>query len=635
MKINYIKLNNIGPYYGEHKFDLYTNSTKNIILIGGKNGAGKTTFLKSIKYGLFGCFSMGLKNESYTYLKEISTILNNTASSNFYIEIEFELIENYEVSTYVINRSWAKINDTLIEKVVIFKDNSKLDEIQTREFGDKLRAITSPQLINSFIFDGEKISHCIEAGETADYLREVFDSIFNIDLISQTKKDLLNYISKKSIEKKSQSQIETVATLNKIDTMKNQLKVFENTLISNENSLKNMIALKKSYNDKFYALGGLTKQQQIDITKRIGELSKFKEDLSKNVKSFIESDLPLYLNMDLLVNAQLQLAAEKQMKYVNVLSEIEKLLGKSLVELKSELSSIFGECKIIHDCDNGVLNKVELKISKIKKSVLESQENLKKRTMNFDEYKLMLKQIDNNDKTEELNNILSEIKKVDNSIVELKNLTLSSRIELEKLENELKTEYEIYEKMNSDLKKCTLHDNSFNVARISYEICEKFSIVLTRIKLKEVSNIALSIFNDTIRKNDFISKININDNFELELYNNSMKKINAKILSAGEMQILISSLIWAMFKVSGRREMFIFDTPLARLDIQNRENFISKIISTISSQVVILSTDSEFIGDNLRIIDDKTYKKYLLEYDEKTGTSCVNESYFGGEYNEY
>ena len=63
-----------------------------------------------------------------------------------------------------------------------------------------------------------------------------------------------------------------------------------------------------------------------------------------------------------------------------------------------------------------------------------------------------------------------------------------------------------------------------------------------------------------------------------EGYDPESIKVDPKTLSAGEMQILISSLIWAMFRIAGRREMFIFDTPLARLDKDNRQNFIEKII---------------------------------------------------------
>ena len=85
-----------------------------------------------------------------------------------------------------------------------------------------------------------------------------------------------------------------------------------------------------------------------------------------------------------------------------------------------------------------------------------------------------------------------------------------------------------------------------------------------------------------------------------------------------------------MFRISGRREMFIFDTPLARLDSENRQNFISKIISTISSQVVILSTDSEFVGDNYNLIANRIYKQYLLEYDESSNKTTISERYFRG-----
>lgn len=52
MKINKIVLYNFNSYEGLNEFDFTSeNSSKNIILIGGKNGAGKTSLFMAIKLG--------------------------------------------------------------------------------------------------------------------------------------------------------------------------------------------------------------------------------------------------------------------------------------------------------------------------------------------------------------------------------------------------------------------------------------------------------------------------------------------------------------------------------------------------------------------------------------------------------
>ena len=54
MKISKIILNNFRQYYGDVSVDLETENEKNIVIIGGKNGYGKTNFLLSIVWCLFG-----------------------------------------------------------------------------------------------------------------------------------------------------------------------------------------------------------------------------------------------------------------------------------------------------------------------------------------------------------------------------------------------------------------------------------------------------------------------------------------------------------------------------------------------------------------------------------------------------
>ncbi len=630
MKINYLKLNNIGPYYGPSFFNLDTNSLNNIVLVGGKNGAGKTTFLRSIKYGLFGCFALGLKTETDRYINEIKSFINNKAKNDFYVEIGFDYIENFEPKKYVLKREWKFISNSLEEKLRITCDDVLLDELETKELSDKLRAMTSPQLINSYIFDGEKISNIIENDDISSYLEETFNSIFSIDLINQTKKDLENYLAKKAEETKSKNLQNNIGIISNINSIKEEIKLYEKQINDCKESLANLITIRKSNLSEFYKLGGLDRSQQIHFERRIELFNSEKEVMNKRIRDFIENDLPLAMNMNLLLGAQLQARGERQSKYLDFLSEIESFMGENLSDLKIKLRNMVSKTNIIHDITVKEMDLIERRTEECNAEQAVVTPYLNDKTMKLDEYKLMKNKIQNNENIEKLNLLIADNEKIDLNISQLEeNITILSN-KLDTAKNTLNIQYELYEKVTNELKKSNLYDNSFILGNDVLLLCDKFAARLKAYKLKSVSRTALKIFNDTIRKEDFISNLEITDKFELNISNAAGIKMNPKKLSAGEMQIMISSLIWAMFKISGRREMFIFDTPLARLDIDNRYNFIKKIISTISSQVVILSTDSEFVGKNLEVIDSRIYKRYLLEYNTKSGTTSVAESYFGG-----
>ena len=631
MKIDYIKLNNIGPYIGEHIFDLNTNSSRNIILIGGKNGAGKTTFLKAIKYGLFGSFSLGLKTDTVGYFNEIKTILNNRSKNNFMIEIGFEYVENFETNKFIIRRTWNYKNKEITEDVRFLENGLFLDDLNTKETIDKIRAITSPQLINSFIFDGEKIGNVIENDEIALYLEEVFNSIFNIDLIKQTKIDLSNYLDKKALESKNKDALENVALLNRINSLKKEISFKVKTISDLKKTVSDLKAEKKNCMDDFYRLGGLTKEEQEKYALKVSIYANERERINKEIKNYLEADLPLAINMDLLKKAYAQAQLESQQKYIGYIERIEILLDKDLNYLKNEVRKNVGfDCDTIFDLTDSELIQIEEKIANLVISSKKFRPLVYDKHVKYDEYKLLKKGLENNENIAKIDELLNRSRKIDENIIKIEEEIKESESSLNSLYSNLELQLALYNKSNDLFKKDSLYDASFILGKSILDLCEKFESKIKECKLKEISTKALDIFCDTIRKHDFITKIQIDESYNLILINSDGVTINPKSLSAGEMQIMVSSIIWAMFRVSGRREMFIFDTPLARLDSDNRQNFINKIVSTISSQVVILSTDSEFVGENYNLISDKIYKHYLLEFNETKYRTIVSESYFGG-----
>ena len=91
MKIKRITLYNIGPYVDINSFDFTISKDRNIELIGGKNGAGKTTFFKAIKTCLYGCKVWGFDAPGKEYFSIINGLVNFQSlydnSAKAYIEI--------------------------------------------------------------------------------------------------------------------------------------------------------------------------------------------------------------------------------------------------------------------------------------------------------------------------------------------------------------------------------------------------------------------------------------------------------------------------------------------------------------------------------------------------------------------
>ena len=63
MIINRLKMHNFGVYASDNTFTF--NSQKPVVLIGGMNGRGKTTFLEAILLALYGKNSFAVQESIY------------------------------------------------------------------------------------------------------------------------------------------------------------------------------------------------------------------------------------------------------------------------------------------------------------------------------------------------------------------------------------------------------------------------------------------------------------------------------------------------------------------------------------------------------------------------------------------
>ena len=131
MKINKIKLYNFSSYEGENIIDFsIIDNKKNIILIGGKNGAGKTSLFTAIKVALYGPLAYGYVGANSYYISRIKGLINSKAFQQDKVEagvqITVSLKMQGEIKEYVITRNWYYLKQKLYENYYVENEKGKL-----------------------------------------------------------------------------------------------------------------------------------------------------------------------------------------------------------------------------------------------------------------------------------------------------------------------------------------------------------------------------------------------------------------------------------------------------------------------------------------------------------------------------
>ena len=188
MKIKRISLYNIGPYVGINTFDFSISRDKNIVLIGGKNGAGKTTFFKAIKTCLYGCKVWGYDAPGKEYFAIINGLVNfktmydNTSSA--YIELELLFDDGKQVTSYVLHREWKKVKTSLSEYFKIKKNGELIIGAEEDDFINYLLSVIPPDMFNFYFFDGESIAEFFLGADGNKNFRNAFLKLYGLDTLS-------------------------------------------------------------------------------------------------------------------------------------------------------------------------------------------------------------------------------------------------------------------------------------------------------------------------------------------------------------------------------------------------------------------------------------------------------------------
>ena len=646
MRIRKLMLHNFGVYSGINTFEFTHNEP--VVLIGGLNGRGKTTFLEAVLLALYGSNSFAFKESKFRsynqYLKSYTNTTDGTCASS--VEIEFEIMGT-KLEVFQVQREWNSRGKT--EELIHVKKDGEYSDFLTNNWAMFIENQIPSALSNFYFFDGEKISE-LAVDQTGEQVKESIRAMLGMTVLDTLKNDLEKN-NKKLIKIKKGK--ENVDKLNRLKELKDKKEDILYKLNSNLLEQTEKLELRKMKNlelqNEYGIKGGEILEENQRLIENRANLITGIEAKQEELVELASSALPMLMVRDLLGEIKLQaedehndLVMNEALEQINeclavfVQKEKENASGsKRFVEfLKSEFAGNQNE-SIYNLSDHALFqnndlidNKLNYYADSTKNTILEKESLISKKE-DVDNYLA----IDINDK--ELQSIYNKIqnneKKISDinlEILEIKNKIDVATYELNKATNEYNKYVEAYlknEEMVDDIERKIKYIN------ISLDILEKYSVKLQKNKTSVLAYTITDCYKQLSNKKTLIQRVDMDpETLDIKYISYDEKEVQKDSLSAGEKQLMVISILWALAICSKKALPVIIDTPLSRMDSMHRTTIVSTYFPQASDQTIILSTDTEIDQNYYELIKDSVGDEYTLVYDEETKSTSIKKGYLLG-----
>lgn len=631
---------------------------KSIFLVGGMNGAGKTSIMEAINICLYGAKPEWL----YKYInrKELS-------KGNAYVSFELEL-ETDEHETILIHRSWSagatekpQYKD-LEEKLVVVKDGKRVS-VQNKEMWQDFINATIPKSITQFFFfDGEKIQEIAADDHSEVRLQTSLEAALGIQYISRLANDIL-YLKqeeRKGFVEISDEDIEYKESELKKEQRKLQSKKQERDDLNSE--LENFKKEKDEAQERFKAIFSIDAETSEIVKqkekKRI-QLSNKANQLENQIKTLNEQFLPWAMAGKLFDSIKKQIEAERDSIKQNALASNAKDLAKQIVEklekpdpiiekplsseqkakLEERVFDLLAQNKGSEDIRK-ILNLSERDAAKVLNRIEEVEQSdvmqLEQLLKEKEELDAEIRSIDTS-----LSNAASESEKelfetLQNTIESCQTQIgrISVRLsnvneEIVMIENRIKDiELEInklYEKHNISKDRADFIQECDAIANL----LNTYIVKLRKAKVQMLQEKTFEMYKMLSSKSGLIKDLEINDKtYEIIIRDRSGHEMKKSGLSAGEKEVFAVSLLWGLAQTSQLHLPIIIDTPLSRLDSVHRDNIVNHYFPNAADQVIILSTDTEVDSNYFKNLEPHLTGAARLEFSQINEITTVKEGYF-------
>ena len=661
MKLLSVRLTNIFAYFQKEEIDLsLTRDERNVILIWGRNGKGKTSFINSMKLLFAGIESerrrtVGFPPRPLPHGQFVRGdgehwigVVNRQAARQ--AERERRPVTASVAATFVVSgqeitaeRAWTVADGMHTEALQVTDGSARLTGDAAAQ---RLADILPPDYVDFFFFDGEDIK---ALAETAERKSVDFDRLLRITFVAELAGELRNV----AVERRRR-------TMDVRD--REQLRSVERTLQEARADHREATRELASVEEELTTRGAdLRRQQTVRDNLSSGASDAQREILERNLKSTqaklldavnavvasVPAHSPLVANLPLVGAALAELerrvgaAAGAEAGLIRRINEqVPAWIANAKVDLDegtrvalvvalragiASMANGNGNLGLFADLDVATADRVREKLLRFASGG--AQVRAAHRTLLMEAHRLRLEadqirddlmrlQVGSQANIDRYRAAVEQIASLEVQIAQLnqrKGLCTGRLAEADMTRRTKEAELAELERrlVRAD---CDEAEARFveGAERALREVRERMRAAARA----EVQRLLNQRFRQLVFDHSLIDRIEIDDTYTLTFFDEGGRRIGRASLSSGLKQLAATALLWAMKDAVGIEMPVIIDTPLGRIDRENQDNMLVGYYPRLSEQVILLPTNAEIDSRKKRMLEPFIADEWRINNDE-------------------
>ena len=678
MIIKSIELNNFRIYKGVNQIVLTPKGEKNIIIVSGNNGFGKTTFLMSLVWCLYGK-NMEKVDDLYKkeidekggYNKYIGNSLNTQAAqegeTRFSVSVTFTDVEipNTTCTEITIIRSYDSATSTNDELKILIdgKDNDL--------FGDKneeemfIRDYILPiEIAKFFFFDAEKIVSFaqINTPEQRAELSKAYSQVLGIQKYDELKKELEKLqddYRRESAQPKDKKEFNELLASIATD---------EDSIADNDSKItefqEDLTLLKYELNElqeKLIREGDLMSLDKLNELKAQQEKCQLVVNESQEGLKDLYSYIPFGLAGNDISTLITQLKEEKayrqnklqlegvEEKTDDILNDLDrarnnfnghidiKIRSFYEAEIKKLIlkhfysdfdASKYKDFQTLHDFTDIQFDDFLSLITKVKdsKSLFEELSNkYSKAKAELYSIERKIREAEKNAESDYIQNLRKKKLLKEQEITNIQEEIARLNVQKEQTKDRIKASKQkkeiLSKKIDVSAKNKAVDDEATRLIHTIQRFLLRFKDEKKKALEKKLENKLISF----LHKKELVHKVVVDiqgngEDVDINLYDSNDRKIDKGILSMGERQMFASALLGALVEETELEFPVFIDSPMQKFDINHSQNILTKFYPNVSKQVILFPLlMKELTEEEYKLIESYVNRAYLIE-NSKTGS---------------